>query len=78
LRGVGYGRAVLRYVVWRVDGARPRGRYKASEECSGTSGCDVATVTGLAVTLSPSTYEEGLLAVLLQQPMGKCRQRKSV
>ena len=65
LRGVGYGRAVLRYVGWCVDGARPRGWYEALEECSGTSGCNAATATGLAVILSSSTTsEEGLLAVL--------------
>ena len=74
LRGIGYGCAVLRYVGWCADGARPRGRYKVSEECSGRSGDDTATATGLAVTLSPTTSEEGLLAVLLQQPIGRCRQ----
>ena len=64
LRGVGYDRAVLKCVGWCADGARPRGRYKVSEECSGASGCDVATVTGLTVTLSPTTSEGGLLVVL--------------
>jgi len=71
LRGLGYGRAVLRYVGWCADGVRPRDRYGVSEECSRTTRCDVATVTGFAVALSPTTSEEGLLAVLLQQPMAK-------
>jgi len=78
LHGVGYGRAVLRHVGWCVDGAQPRGWYKAPEECSGTSGCNAATVTDLAVIHSPTTSGEGVLAVLWQQPMGRYRQGNSV